>query len=530
MWRKKSWKSFFEKLFPQRSFCEKLSPRKRLLSLALFVSFNALSTPASAAGIPAHLKPLHIMNRLGFGPTPGEIEKIQALGIETYIATQLAPDAIAESDKLGRQLHALTTLYLTPAQLLQEYGPPQASRGQRPDPQAVKGARERARVIVQEAARARLLRAIESPRQLQEVMVDFWFNHFNVFAEKGLDHLWVGAFEQEAIRPFALGSFYDLLYATAHHPAMLFYLDNWQNTAPNSPGTRGRLQGINENYARELMELHTLGVNGGYTQADVIALAHILTGWGLQGPRVRTQGTQEFYFDAKRHDFSDKVFLNNRIQGNGVAEGEAALRLLAYHPATARHISYKLAQYFVADEPPVELVARLSKTFADSRGNIRTVLDALFHSPEFWDEKYYRKKFKTPYRYVISAVRASGLPVNNTQPLNAFLRQLGMPLYGCLTPDGYKNTAQAWLNPDAMMRRIGFVTMLTNGRLPLSNQETPGANPPQAAPPPATASIDALQLMRILPGLSVQTQAAINAAPAELRPALILGSPEFMRY
>src|SRR5712692_7722632 len=255
--------------------------RKRSLSVVLFLLFGALSGPAPAAAIPDPLKPLHVISRLGFGSDPGQVEKIQTMGIEKYIAAQLAPDSIPESDKLTRQLNELKTLGLNPAQLFQEYGPPRAMRGQKPDPEAIKAARERARAIVQEAARARLLRAIESPRQLQEVMVDFWFNHFNVFADKGLDQLWVGAYEREAIRPFALGRFYDLLSATAHHPAMLFYLDNWQNTAPNSPGARGKLQGVNENYARELMELHTLGVNGGYSQADVIALAHLLTGWGL---------------------------------------------------------------------------------------------------------------------------------------------------------------------------------------------------------------------------------------------------------
>ncbi|HLQ24850.1 MAG TPA: DUF1800 domain-containing protein [Acidiferrobacterales bacterium] len=507
--------------------------RKRSLSVVLFLLFGALSGPAPAAAIPDPLKPLHVISRLGFGSDPGQVEKIQTMGIEKYIAAQLAPDSIPESDKLTRQLNELKTLGLNPAQLFQEYGPPRAMRGQKPDPEAIKAARERARAIVQEAARARLLRAIESPRQLQEVMVDFWFNHFNVFADKGLDQLWVGAYEREAIRPFALGRFYDLLSATAHHPAMLFYLDNWQNTAPNSPGARGKLQGVNENYARELMELHTLGVNGGYTQTDVVALAHILTGWGLQRPQSRAKGSQGFYFDAKRHDFSDKIFLSRPIKGGGLAEGEEALAMLARHPATARHISNKLAQYFVADEPPAGFVERLSKAFIDSDGNIRTVLNTLFHSPEFWEQRYYGHKFKTPYHYVVSAVRASGLSVNNTQPLNGILRQLGMPLYGCLTPDGYKNTEQAWLNPDAMMRRLSFVTVLANGRLPLSNQETVGPAGVMSMvkqPSAETPSVDVLQLTRALPGLSAQTQAAIDIAPASLRAALMLGSPEFMRY
>ncbi len=320
---------------------------------------------------------------------------------------------------------------------------------------------------MEQAVQARLWRAVESPRQLQEVMVDFWYNHFNVFAAKGLDHLWVGAYEEQAIRPYALGRFRDLLGATAHHPAMLFYLDNWQNTAPNSPGVRGKQQGLNENYARELMELHTLGVDGGYTQEDVIALARILTGWGLGRPRGRDINKGGFFFDPKRHDFSDKVFLGQTIHGSGVAEGEEALDILARNPATARHISFELAQYFVADEPPSALVERLRKRFLDTDGDIRAVLDTLFHSPEFWDQKYYGNKFKTPYQYVVSAVRATDMKVVNVRPLYGMLMQLGMPLYGCLTPDGYKNTRDAWLNPDAMTRRIGFATALASGRLPL---------------------------------------------------------------
>lgn len=305
---------------------------------------------------------------------------------------------------------------------------------------------------------------------------------------------------------------------------MLFYLDNWLNTAPNSPGARGRFTGLNENYARELMELPTLGVNGGYTQQDVIILARIFTGWGL--PRGRGGwGLQQsnllapdpglFFFDARRHDFAEKVFLGRTIKSRGKAEGEEALNLLARSPATARHISYALAQYFVADQPPEALVQRLAERFQSTDGDIRAVLDTLFHSPEFWDQQNYAAKFKTPFQYVISAVRATGMQVENVTPLVRTLRQLGMPLYGCVSPDGYKYTQDAWLNPDAMVHRVTFATVLANGRLPLTQ-------PPESVS--AVALADTLDKR-----FSAQTVTAVRAASPALRAALLLGSADFMK-
>lgn len=367
-------------------------------------------------------------------------------------------------------------------------------------------------------------------------MVDFWYNHFNVDAAKGRDRLFAGAYEQQAIRPYALGRFRDLLGATAHHPAMLYYLDNWQNTAPGSPGARGRFQGLNENYACELMELHTLGVDGGYTQQDVIALAKILTGWGIARPNQQNSNSLGFYFDPKRHDVSDKVFLKTTIKASGEAEGEQALDILARSPATARHISYKLAQYFVSDRPPTALVNRLAQRYLATDGNIRDVLDTLFHSSEFWDTKNFNAKFKTPYQYAISAVRATGIEVKNTKPIFTLLQQLGMPVYGCPTPDGYKNTEETWLNPDAMTRRLNFATAIASGRLPLSSVPTqmdaannvPGVTLPAIKVKPSP--VDSLQLTNTLGNsLSTKTQSAIASSPPKLHAALILGSPEFMR-
>ena len=499
------------------------------------LSWTLTTSPATAAVIPDDLKALHVLNRLTYGPAPGDVQKVQAMGVEKFIQMQLAPESIPLPAKLRQQLDTLDTLRMDPTELFREYGPPRAQRGQKPAPEEIKAARRRARVILEQAVQARLWRATESPRQLQEVMVDFWYNHFNVYAAKGLDHLWAGAYEEQAIRPYALGRFRDLLGATAHHPAMLFYLDNWQNTAPDSPGARGRFEGINENYARELMELHTLGVNGGYTQADVIALAHIFTGWGLGRPRDGGRGG--FYFDPRRHDFSDKTFLGRTIKGSGEAEGEQALDILARAPATARHISYELAQYFVADDPPPALVERLSERFLATGGDIRAVLDTLFHSPEFWDRKYVGNKFKTPYQYVVSAVRAADIDVVNVRPLYGMLIQLGMPLYACLTPDGYKNTRAAWLNPDAMTRRISFATTLASGRLPL---EQPAIEPGlrrramQGMSPNTPAVVDPVNIVALSATLdnhfSAQTRSAIEDAPIPLRAALILGSPEFMQH
>jgi uncharacterized protein (DUF1800 family) len=509
-----------------------------MLAGAGVLSVIAVLSPVwvCAAPIPGDLKPLHVLNRLAYGPAPGDLEKVRAMGVEQYIESQLAPQSIPEPEKLMRELDSLETLRMDPVELFKEYGPPRPGRGRKPDPAAVKAARERARIILEQAVEARLWRAVESPRQLQQVMTDFWYNHFNVFAGKGLDHLWAGAYEEQAIRPYALGHFRDLLGATAHHPAMLFYLDNWQNTAPGSPGARGKFEGLNENYARELMELHTLGVDGGYTQQDVIALARIFTGWGLGRPRGGNRGG--FYFDPTRHDDGDKTFLGHTIRGSGEDEGEQALDILARSPATARHIGYELAQYFVADDPPPALVRRLAKRFLDTDGDIRAVLDTLFHSPEFWDRQYYGNKFKTPYQYLVSAVRASGVDPVNIRPLYGMLYQLGMPLYACLTPDGYQNTRAVWLNPDAMTRRISFATALASGRLPLAQPAEDNAGTmrkkmdrAERGPMTPVKPVDATQLADTLGDeLASLTRATLKETPPPLRAALILGSPEFMQH
>ena len=523
---------------------------------------------------------LHAVNRLAFGPRPADINDVLRIGIEDWIERQLHPASIPEPSDLRQRINALQTLNMSPEELFIRYELPLRQLAPGADKPA---AQQQSRIIVQQAIEARILRAIDGPRQLQEVMAAFWFNHFNVFAGKGLCHLWVGSFEQQAIRPHAMGRFRDLLGATAKHPAMLFYLDNWQNTAPNSPGARGKFDGINENYARELMELHTLGVNGDYSQTDVIALAHILTGWGLVRPaammeRPALSGTSTssngitlrqfqfggwrrfsppsrmdgesahgngFEFNPRRHDFSPQNFLGHRLAGGGLEQGEAALDILARSPATANHLSYQLAQYFVADDPPSELVQQMARRYLATEGNIREVLKTLFFSKAFWDRGYYRAKFKTPYEFVISATRAAGVAVVNIRPLAGWMAFLGMPLYSCQTPDGYKQTQYAWLSPDAMMMRLSFAMALGDGRLPLQrpmnqfaqDEDRPrqeGALRPAAMQMPAAAldlasAPDPAALAATVGDLfSPHTRNAIAAAPPRLRAPLILGSPEFM--
>jgi uncharacterized protein (DUF1800 family) len=508
----------------------------RCLGLRVFALTLLLFSPAAiGAGDISQREALHLLNRLGFGPSSQDLRHLEAVGGTRYIEEQLEPAAIAEPVELTRRLAALETLELTPTQLFQSYGPPLPVDGVKPSPEEIKARRERARIIILQAMQARILRATMSRRQLQEVMVDFWFNHFNVFAEKGLDHLWIGAYEDQAIRPNALGKFRDLLVATAHHPAMLFYLDNIRNSAPGSRSAAGKELGINENYAREVMELHTLGVDGGYSQGDVETLARILTGWTLDRPHLRAGVGDAFGFDASRHDFGPKVFLGHAIAASGEAEGNEALDLLAASPATAHHIGFELAQYFVADSPPPALVDRLARVFIATGGEIRAVLRALFTSGEFRDS--IGVKYKTPYQFVLSAVRAAGIEVQNPRPMLAAMARLGMPLYRCPTPDGYANTTAAWLSADATTLRVNFATALARGNLPVASPpaapDAVAAQPVSDPAPNASRTgepVDPVRLEELLgPALSARTRAALAEAPAGMRAALVLGSPDFMR-
>src|SRR5580704_7855730 len=323
----------------------------RASRLIAVLAIVGLIAPLPARADPSDQQIIHVLNRMGFGPTTEAVAHVKEIGVDRYIEEQLDPKAIAEPAALTERLATLDTLSLGAARLFTKFGPPPAEMndGMKVTQEAVDSRIKRADTILQQARAARLYRALYSPRQLQEAMVDFWFNHFNVYAYNGFDSLWIGNFESEAIRPNALVHFRDLLLATAHHPAMLFYLDNQTSTAPGSPNARGLFAGLNENYAREIMELHTLGANGGYTQEDVATLARIFTGWGFDYGNLSAGSGSAFGFDASRHDSSEKVFLGQRIPAGGEDQGVAAIDILAKSPATARHIAFELAQYFVAD-------------------------------------------------------------------------------------------------------------------------------------------------------------------------------------
>jgi uncharacterized protein (DUF1800 family) len=333
------------------------------------------------------------------------------------------------------------------------------------------------RLVNDELVAQRLTRDLYSNAQLQEVMTDFWLNHFNVYLHKNDETpYYLVSYERNVIRPRALGKFEDLLEATAHSPAMLLYLDNSSSMGPDSPaaekarlaaarrpnGQKAAPQGLNENYARELMELHTLGVNGGYTQSDVTQVARVLTGWTVDKP----QRGGSFKFDESRHQPGTKKVLGKKIKEHGQQEGEQLLHLLATRPATARFLSRKLAIRFVGDDPPQVLVDRMAKTYLKSDGDISAVLKTLFHSPEFWAPDSYRAKVKTPLEYVVSAARASNANIDNLQPLANALRDMGMPVYGAVPPTGYKWSASDWVSTGALVNRMNFALALAANKLP----------------------------------------------------------------
>jgi uncharacterized protein (DUF1800 family) len=332
---------------------------------------------------------------------------------------------------------------------------------------AMGGGTDAAHVIDDELMQAKTVRAILSERQLQEVMTDFWFNHFNVSLYKDTDQIYTPSYERDAIRPHALGKFRDLLLATAQHPAMLVYLDNWQSIGPDSTvgeksKSGGKAQkGLNENYGREVMELHTVGVNGGYTQDDVTNLARILTGWTIDHPEYGGG----FVFDPAKHEPGSKMWFRQKIKEDGFNEGKSAIAWLAAQPQTAHFVSYKIAQRFVADDPPSTLVDRMAKTFLDSDGDIKEVLRTMERSPEFWSRKYYRTKVKTPLEFVASAFRATGTNPSNPGAIVSTLKTMGEPLYQMQPPTGYLMTADHWMNSAAIVDRLNFSLALTGGKL-----------------------------------------------------------------
>ena len=544
---------------------------------------SAAPTKSAVPARPDDRTIVHVLNRIAFGPSPGDLERVRRMGLQAYIDQQLTPERISD-ERLHARLSALTTLSKSTRELAAEYYiPAQMERRDRqrqqaapqdpamtPSPptgnqapsqsEAMRGERQ----ALGEVMQAKVLRAAYSERQLEEVLVDFWFNHFNVFSGKGQVRMYLNEYERDAIRPHVLGKFQDLLTATATSPAMLFYLDNWQSAAPDGavtsaavnrgpnagrgrrntirpgrvhsgaapaqvrtladlpPGPQNRRRGLNENYARELMELHTLGVDGGYTQKDVQEVARAFTGWTIANPR---QGGG-FHFEPRMHDDGEKVVLGRRIRaGGGMKDGEDVLALLARHPATARFISTKLARRFVADDPPATIVERAAATFKATDGNIREVVRTIVTSPEFFAAAAYRAKVKTPFEFAVSAVRAAALELPNALPIVAAVRNLGMPLYGCQPPTGYADKAEAWVNSGALLNRMNFALSLATAR------QVAGPRQQRARDLPAPSVTSDMVIASVLAGdLSQSTAATIDKAATEPQAlALVLGSPEFQR-
>jgi uncharacterized protein (DUF1800 family) len=445
-----------------------------------------------------------VLNRLAFGPRPGDVAHVRAIGVDQWIALQLAPDripddsaeaVIASYEMLHRPTPDLVQMYDEGQRLIREMQRRQAQTGDttarrdmraellRENP-ALRDQLRRNQRILGDVQSARLARAVASERQLQEVMTDFWENHFTVFAGKGVTRLFVGSYDQDVIRPLALGRFRDLLGAVAKSPAMLFYLDQWQSAADSLHPTlanarapargRGALavrpppqrrRGLNENYARELLELHTLGVDGGYTQHDIIEVARALSGWTMN-PR---QGA-EFVFRPEIHDAGEKTVLGHRIaSGHGIEDGETVLDILARDPHTAHFIARKLAIRFVGDDPPTSVVDRAAATFARTDGNIREVVRTIVTSPEFFSRAAYRAKVKTPFELVASALRAVGASPDTSLRTAQTVAFLGQPIFGHQAPNGWPETGEAWMNTGAILNRINFGLALAAGRLPTAS-------------------------------------------------------------
>ena len=435
---------------------------------------------------------LHALNRLGFGPRPGQVEQIEKTGLENWIQAQLHPENIGDPVADAR-LAQFPALGLSAAGLLAEY-PPQdvaAKRlGMKVD-EYQKHLQDLAKQpggmnslpfkdqneIVNESMEAKIVRAVYSERQLAEQLDDFWFNHFNIFVYKDVDRWYLIPYERDAIRPHVLGKFHDLLEATAKSPAMMYYLDNSSSADPHAfdrlklhpvhprpeeklPPLGGK-RGLNENYGRELMELHTLGVDGGYKQEDVIEVARAFTGWTIESPRENPA----FYFDARIHDPGPKRVLGKNIKGGGIKDGEQVLDVLVKDRHTALHISQQLAERFVSDDPPPALVARMAKTFEKSKGDIRAVMTTMIYSPEFWSRTAFRAKVKTPFELVASTARALGADVDQPMQLVQWVTRIGEPLYQCLTPNGYSDKAAAWVSTGALLNRVNFAVALTGNKV-----------------------------------------------------------------
>jgi uncharacterized protein (DUF1800 family) len=519
---------------------------------------------------------MHVLNRLGYGPRPGDVERVTVMGIEKYVEQQLNPSSIENADMEARLKH-YTTLARSSADLMKDY--PQANQaakrlGITPEEYRARMETQRAaqqaqvrqaamsnpeqapgmmlnqmgpnRIVV-ELSLAKLTRAIYSERQLEEQLTDFWFNHFNVFAAKGEDRYLLTHYENDTIRPHVLGRFRDLVGATAHDPAMLFYLDNFQSVDPKmqdrnqaqmrriaermTPEQQQQManrpkRGLNENYARELMELHTLGVDGGYTQQDVTEVARCFTGWSIRTPRQ----DPEFIFQARAHDPEPKMVLGHKIDAGGQRDGDEVLDMLSKHPSTAKFLSTKLAQRFVSDTPPPALVSRMADTFLKTDGDLREVMHTMIWSPEFWSKATYRSKIKKPFELVASAARATNAQMELPLPLVQWTDRIGEPLYRCQPPTGYSDTADAWVNTGALLNRMNFALALTSNRLRGIKVDLNAVlGDPSELQNAVKVFLDGQLSPETRKGIEKQLAESKEAQQPVNVAGLVLGSPEFQR-
>jgi uncharacterized protein (DUF1800 family) len=571
--------------------------------LAAFVVATMLATQALAAlptsvatqkhaktrGLTEEQRIIHVLNRLGFGARPGDVERVKAIGLENYVNQQLNPQKITDT-VAETKLKDLSVLSMTSAELYEKYPQPGQllrqlqARGMLPtdlqsnppnnptNPRDEKTRKvveeyyrenglQRPQRIIAELQASRILRAVYSERQLQEVMVDFWTNHFNIFANKGADRWLLPAYDRDAIRPNAMGKFSELLLATAQSPAMLFYLDNFQSVSPdaNRGAARRRLnqqappqqrRGINENYARELMELHTLGVDGGYTQKDVQEVARCFTGWTIFQPRGgaaavnamrgreasregarRDPGT--FFFNPRVHDDGEKVVLGQKIPaGGGINDGLMVLEILSRHPSTAKYIATKLARHFVSDTPPPALIDRVAAAFTKSDGDIRETMKALIFSSEFNSPEAYRAKIKRPFELVVSAIRTLGADTNGGPGTHQWIARMGEPLYGFQTPNGYSDAAESWVNTGGLLERMNFGLALAGNRIQGTRVDLAKLSAPEK-----TKLIDESLKLIVASDISPATRETLMKQIDETKAndtvakvvGLILGTPEFQR-
>ncbi len=489
------------------------------------------AAPSHAAELSPH--DMALLDRLSWGINASSAAHMQAIGAERWLSEQLhpAPNSALPAS-VQAQIEAMPDVHKFPFDIAVAFDQQAKAANQTADPDQKKAAQQAFQQAMndraKQAAARSILHALYAPDQLRERMTWFWFNHFNVHQYKANIRILVGDYEDRAIRPLALGKFRDLLTATLHHPAMLRYLDNSDNAAGH----------LNENYAREIMELHTMGVGSGYSQPDVEALARILTGVGIDlkpedpklKPELQPQLVREgaFEFNPARHDYGDKVFLGHTIKGRGLAEVDEAIDILVHHPATATHISRQIATYFVSENPPDALVQRMAQAFKSTDGDIAAVLSAMIHSPEFAASLKSGARFKDPVQYVYSAVRLAydDKVILNTLPIQSWLNRLGEGLFNHETPDGYAMSSASWNGPGQMMVRFEIARQIGSGSSGLFKPDVPNAVDQPAFPLIANA----LYFNGLRQTLGPTTLAALDQAisPQDWN-TLFLSSPEFMR-